>query len=148
MGHFPKQCSPITDHLTPSVVYPCSSLSVLDSSTISRQLRVRVLWRAFVVPRFWFLPALVLSFLFTAGSRARFPERRIGTVSDTTGGRIVGATVVLINTATNFRMGRLFNNWKSSGVVTIGSGRPISATVTGDANQDGNQQRPATRIFA
>ena len=35
-------------------------------------------------------------------------------------------------------MGRLFNNWKTSGVVTIGSGRPISATVTGDANQDGN----------
>ena len=35
-------------------------------------------------------------------------------------------------------MGRLFNNWKTSGVVTIGSGRPVSATVTGDANQDGN----------
>ena len=35
-------------------------------------------------------------------------------------------------------MGRIFNNWKTSGVVTIGSGRPISATVTGDANQDGN----------
>jgi hypothetical protein len=35
-------------------------------------------------------------------------------------------------------MGRLFNNWKVSGVVTIGSGRPVSATVTGDANQDGN----------
>jgi hypothetical protein len=35
-------------------------------------------------------------------------------------------------------LARLFNNWKTSGVVTIGSGRPISATVTGDANQDGN----------
>ncbi len=35
-------------------------------------------------------------------------------------------------------LGRLFNNWKASGVVTVGSGRPISATVTGDANQDGN----------
>ncbi len=35
-------------------------------------------------------------------------------------------------------MGRLFNNWKMSGVVTVGSGRPVSATVTGDANQDGN----------
>jgi hypothetical protein len=35
-------------------------------------------------------------------------------------------------------LGRLFNDWKTSGVVTIGSGRPISATVTGDANQDGN----------
>jgi hypothetical protein len=35
-------------------------------------------------------------------------------------------------------LARLFNNWKTSGVATIGSGRPISATVTGDANQDGN----------
>jgi hypothetical protein len=31
-----------------------------------------------------------------------------------------------------------FNNWKTSGVVTFGSGRPMSATVTGDANQNGN----------
>jgi hypothetical protein len=35
-------------------------------------------------------------------------------------------------------MARLFNDWKTSGVVTIGSGRPVNATVTGDANQDGN----------
>jgi hypothetical protein len=35
-------------------------------------------------------------------------------------------------------LGRIFNNWKTSGVVTIGSGRPVSATVTGDANQDDN----------
>ena len=35
-------------------------------------------------------------------------------------------------------LGLFFNNWKASGVVTVGSGRPISATVTGDANQDGN----------
>ena len=35
-------------------------------------------------------------------------------------------------------MGGLFNNWKVAGVLTIGSGRPVSATVTGDANQDGN----------
>jgi hypothetical protein len=35
-------------------------------------------------------------------------------------------------------LGRLFNNWKASGVVTYGSGRPVSATVTGDANQDDN----------
>ena len=35
-------------------------------------------------------------------------------------------------------LARMFNNWKTSGVVTFGSGRPISATVTGDANQDGN----------
>jgi len=35
-------------------------------------------------------------------------------------------------------LGLFFNNWKASEVVTVGSGRPISATVTGDANQDGN----------
>jgi hypothetical protein len=35
-------------------------------------------------------------------------------------------------------LARMFNNWKTSGVVTFGSGRPISATVTGNANQDGN----------
>ena len=35
-------------------------------------------------------------------------------------------------------LGLFFNNWKASSVVTIGSGRPVSATVTGDANQDGN----------
>ena len=35
-------------------------------------------------------------------------------------------------------LGRFFNDWKASGVVTVGSGRPVSATVTGDANQDGN----------
>jgi hypothetical protein len=32
----------------------------------------------------------------------------------------------------------LFNNWKLSGVVTMGSGRPYDARVIGDANQDGN----------
>jgi hypothetical protein len=35
-------------------------------------------------------------------------------------------------------LGALFNNWKLSGVVTVGSGRPVNATVTGDPNQDGN----------
>jgi hypothetical protein len=35
-------------------------------------------------------------------------------------------------------LGRFFNNWKASSVFTYGSGRPVSATVTGDANQDGN----------
>jgi hypothetical protein len=35
-------------------------------------------------------------------------------------------------------LGIFFNNWKASGVVTVGSGRPVSATVTGDANQGGN----------
>jgi hypothetical protein len=35
-------------------------------------------------------------------------------------------------------LGRFFNDGKASGVVTVGSGRPVSATVTGDANQDGN----------
>ncbi len=32
----------------------------------------------------------------------------------------------------------LFNDWKLSGVVTIGSGRPVDARVFGDPNQDGN----------
>ena len=35
-------------------------------------------------------------------------------------------------------LGIFFNNWKASSVFTYGSGRPVSATVTGDANQDGN----------
>jgi hypothetical protein len=32
----------------------------------------------------------------------------------------------------------LFNDWKLSGVVTLGSGRPFDARIVGDANQDGN----------
>jgi hypothetical protein len=32
----------------------------------------------------------------------------------------------------------LFNDWKFSGVVTLGSGRPVNAQVIGDANGDGN----------
>ena len=32
----------------------------------------------------------------------------------------------------------LFNNWKLSNVVTVGSGRPLDARILGDANQDGN----------
>jgi hypothetical protein len=35
-------------------------------------------------------------------------------------------------------LGLFFNNWKASWVITVGSGRPVTATVTGDANQDGN----------
>jgi hypothetical protein len=35
-------------------------------------------------------------------------------------------------------LGKIFNDWKFSGVVTIGSGRPVNARVMGDANQDGN----------
>ena len=35
-------------------------------------------------------------------------------------------------------LGRIFNDWKMSGVVTIGSGRPVDAKVFGDPNQDGN----------
>jgi hypothetical protein len=33
---------------------------------------------------------------------------------------------------------KLFNNWKFSNTVTVGSGRPVSARVTGDLNGDGN----------
>ena len=32
----------------------------------------------------------------------------------------------------------VFNNWKLSGVSTIGSGRPVNAHTTGDSNRDGN----------
>ncbi len=33
----------------------------------------------------------------------------------------------------------IFNNWKSSAVVTVGSGRPFNVMVSGDPNQDGNE---------
>jgi hypothetical protein len=32
----------------------------------------------------------------------------------------------------------MFNHWKISGVMTYGSGRPATAAVSGDPNQDGN----------
>ena len=35
-------------------------------------------------------------------------------------------------------LGTLFNSWRFSGVVTIGTGRPLSARIGGDANRDGN----------
>ena len=35
-------------------------------------------------------------------------------------------------------LGHIFNDWKVSSVVNIGSGRPVNATVAGDPNQDGN----------
>jgi len=35
-------------------------------------------------------------------------------------------------------LSKLFNDWKLSGVVTAGSGRPVDAKVFGDPNQDGN----------
>ena len=35
-------------------------------------------------------------------------------------------------------LGDIFNDWKLSGVVNYGSGRPFNATVAGDPNQDGN----------
>jgi len=33
---------------------------------------------------------------------------------------------------------RLFNHWKLAGILSTGSGRPVSATVAGDPNGDGN----------
>lgn len=45
-------------------------------------------------------------------------------------------------------LGKLSKGWKSSGVVTAGSGRPIDARVIGDANQDsnsGNDRLPGLR---
>jgi hypothetical protein len=35
-------------------------------------------------------------------------------------------------------IGKISNGWKSSGVFTAGSGRPLNASIVGDANQDGN----------
>jgi hypothetical protein len=35
-------------------------------------------------------------------------------------------------------LAKFFNDWKLSGVLTIGSGRPVNARVAGDPNQDGN----------
>jgi hypothetical protein len=35
-------------------------------------------------------------------------------------------------------LGHFFNDWKISSVINYGSGRPFSATVDGDPNQDGN----------
>jgi hypothetical protein len=35
-------------------------------------------------------------------------------------------------------LGRIFNNWKLSGVLTYGSGRPLDARIAGDANGDDN----------
>ena len=35
-------------------------------------------------------------------------------------------------------LGHIFNDWKISSIVTAGSGRPVNATVSGDPNQDGN----------
>jgi len=45
-------------------------------------------------------------------------------------------------------LGKLTKGWKNSGVITAGSGRPVNATVIGDANQDGNTNNdriPAAR---
>jgi hypothetical protein len=35
-------------------------------------------------------------------------------------------------------LSKIFNDWKLSGVFTVGSGRPVDAKVFGDPNQDGN----------
>jgi hypothetical protein len=35
-------------------------------------------------------------------------------------------------------LGKIFNDWKLSGVMTFGSGRPMEARVSGDPNQDDN----------
>ena len=40
--------------------------------------------------------------------------------------------------ATQPMLASLFNHWKLASVVTVGSGRPYEAKVTGDPNQDGN----------
>jgi hypothetical protein len=35
-------------------------------------------------------------------------------------------------------LGKMFNNWRISGVCTVGSGRPVEARVFGDPNRDNN----------
>jgi outer membrane receptor protein involved in Fe transport len=35
-------------------------------------------------------------------------------------------------------LGKFFNDWKLSSIFNYGSGRPVNATVSGDPNQDGN----------
>ncbi|PYX87195.1 MAG: hypothetical protein DMG68_12640 [Acidobacteria bacterium] len=35
-------------------------------------------------------------------------------------------------------LGKIFNDWKVSSVLTYGSGRPVNARIFGDPNQDGN----------
>ncbi len=35
-------------------------------------------------------------------------------------------------------LGKIFNDWKLSSVISIGSGRPVNAKIFGDPNQDGN----------
>jgi hypothetical protein len=37
-------------------------------------------------------------------------------------------------------LGHIFNDWRISSLVTAGSGRPVNATVSGDPNQDGNDE--------
>jgi hypothetical protein len=37
-------------------------------------------------------------------------------------------------------LGHIFNDWKISSLITGGSGRPVNATVSGDPNQDGNDE--------
>lgn len=39
----------------------------------------------------------------------------------------------------SFWLEKMFNNWKCAGVLTAGSGRPVNPTVSGDPNQDGNE---------
>jgi hypothetical protein len=50
-------------------------------------------------------------------------------------------TVSMIEEPHPFQSGMLaaiFNNWKISGIVTYGSGRPTNPAISGDPNQDGN----------
>ena len=54
--------------------------------------------------------------------------------------RLVGA-VVWEPTTRSFehaQLTNLANGWKFSSVITVGSGRPVNATMAGDANQDSN----------
>jgi hypothetical protein len=41
-------------------------------------------------------------------------------------------------------LAKIFNDWKFSGVLTIGSGHPVDARVFGDPNQDGNDSNESS----
>jgi hypothetical protein len=38
----------------------------------------------------------------------------------------------------NFKDSLILDNWKLAGILTYGSGRPVNARISGDANRDGN----------
>jgi hypothetical protein len=54
--------------------------------------------------------------------------------------RIVGSWAYELNPfdRSHETLQHLFNHWRMSGIVSAGSGRPLDATIAGDAKRDGN----------